>query len=317
MKLEIRLLGSFVVRVPGRIPVHFATRKEQELLAYLFLHRGRPLARETLASLLWGETTTAQSKTYLRKALWRVRSTLEKAGAPEIGDAFQSDTDWLQMDLPEGLWVDVVAFEEALSQAQHDRVEAAARRAALEKATAYYMGELLEGWYFEWCLYERERLRLRFVEALHHLIQVCEATGEFACAVAHGLQLVQQTPYSERAHRVLMRARYRAGDRWGALQQYDQCKRMLREELNIDPMAETEALYAQIQAGAPLEALVLPAPEHTRPPEDQDHNGHVPLYEMKRLEQSLRLLHEELWLEVRRLEQHEWTRSPEPRSGTS
>ena len=59
---------------------------------------------------------------------------------------------------------------------------------------------------------------------------------------------------SERAHRCLMRVRYLAGDRTGALQQYERCEAMLKDELGVRPSAQTEALYARVQAGQRLDA---------------------------------------------------------------
>jgi LuxR family maltose regulon positive regulatory protein len=48
------------------------------------------------------------------------------------------------------------------------------------------------------------------------------------------------------AHRELMRCYYRQNDRAAAIRQYQACVRVLRDELGIGPMAETENLYLQI-----------------------------------------------------------------------
>ncbi len=74
--LRICLFGKFCVRRNEQVLDGFDARKVQELFCYLLLHRDHSLPRETLASLLWPDTTTAQSKKNLRQALWQLQSAL-------------------------------------------------------------------------------------------------------------------------------------------------------------------------------------------------------------------------------------------------
>ena len=62
-------------------------------------------------------------------------------------------------------------------------------------------------------------------------------------------------PYDERVHRAIMWCRARRGDRAGAIRQYQECARVLLEELDVAPSLETAALYRAIQSGAPLPPL--------------------------------------------------------------
>src|SRR5437667_2755911 len=76
VKLCIQLFGKFCVRRDERVLDGFDARKVQELFCYLLLHRDHSLPRETLASLLWPDCTTAQSKKKLRQTLWHLQSAL-------------------------------------------------------------------------------------------------------------------------------------------------------------------------------------------------------------------------------------------------
>jgi DNA-binding SARP family transcriptional activator len=58
--------------------------------------------------------------------------------------------------------------------------------------------------------------------------------------------ILGQNPYREAALRGLMRCYYRLGDRAAAIRQYQICAKILREELGVSPMSETEELYLQI-----------------------------------------------------------------------
>ena len=75
-KLTISLFGKFSVQFGNRTIDDLEKCKVQELFSYLLLHRDRPHPRENLANLLWSDVSTAQSKSYLRKALWQLQTAL-------------------------------------------------------------------------------------------------------------------------------------------------------------------------------------------------------------------------------------------------
>ena len=103
--LSIRLFGQFSVQQGTKILEGFESRKVQELFAYLLLYRERIHSREALASLLWGECSTAQSRTYLRKTLWQLQTALEAQAGTASGALLQVMTDWVQLTMPADLWL--------------------------------------------------------------------------------------------------------------------------------------------------------------------------------------------------------------------
>jgi DNA-binding SARP family transcriptional activator len=76
-RLSVRLFGDLSIECNTRDVSSRASRKAQEIFCYLLLHRDRSHSREVVAGLLWGDTTTEHSKTYLRKALWQLQTMLE------------------------------------------------------------------------------------------------------------------------------------------------------------------------------------------------------------------------------------------------
>ncbi|HEU4391593.1 MAG TPA: BTAD domain-containing putative transcriptional regulator, partial [Blastocatellia bacterium] len=185
--LSVLLFGKFSIRYRDQVLEGLDVRKAQELLSYLLLFRGRSHSREALASLLWGDTSTAQSRKYLRKALWQLQNGLKTLGG---GDAplLLVDQEWIGLDGLSELWLDVAAFEEAYAAAgdtpghKLDPTEAG----ALEKAAALYSGDLLLGWYQDWCLYERERLQNMYLMILDKLIGYCDANRKYEAGLAYG-----------------------------------------------------------------------------------------------------------------------------------
>jgi DNA-binding SARP family transcriptional activator len=192
----VRLFGSPQVERNGK-PVAFDTRKALALIAYLAL-AGRQ-GRDRLATLLWGYADTERARGALRRTLSTVRTA--------IGDALV--TDGLSVELtPGAVDVDVHQFRELLA------------RGRLESAVSAYAGDLLDGFsvrdspdYEDWQVATRDGLRRELASALDQLSRDA-APRE---AVAHARRWLALDPLHEPAHRALMRAHARAGDRAAAL----------------------------------------------------------------------------------------------------
>ncbi len=106
--------------------------------------------------------------------------------------------------------------------------------------------------YDDWLLYERERLRTLYFADLDRLILRSRAQADLPAALSYAQLLAQRDPLHEDALRRLMTLRYEAGDRSGAIQEYERFVRRLRDELGVDPMPETVALYEAIARNARL-----------------------------------------------------------------
>ncbi len=81
-RMSIQLFGQFCIRRKEQLLGGFEAHKVQELFCYILLHRQHSLSRESLASLLWADTTTAQSKKRLRQVLWHLQSALGSQNEP-------------------------------------------------------------------------------------------------------------------------------------------------------------------------------------------------------------------------------------------
>lgn len=247
--LRFQLFGKFRVLRNSQSLEGLDSSKEQELLSYLLLHRDRSHPREALASMLWGNTSTERSRKYLRQALWHLHSafqTSELSCAPVL----LVQHDWVQLNLHQEIWLDVAVFEQAFAGSQGvsgkhlDRAGAEKLKAAVE----LYGGDLLEGWYQEWCLFERERFQNTYLLMLDKLMSYAIEHGEYEIGQGYGSRILQIDRASERTYRRLMQLQYMAGDRTGALRQYRRCEAALDEELGVKPERRTQNLYEQIRA---------------------------------------------------------------------
>src|SRR5579859_120071 len=248
--LNISLFGKFCVKRDGRVLEGFDARKVQELFCYLLLHRDHSLSREMLASVLWPETTTALSKKSLRQALWQLQSALGSQGAVLSDRILVVDPEWIQLNAQADLWLDVAALEYASNITQNiPGAELDSQKALmLQQAVQLYQGPLLEGWYNDWCILERERLQTLYLAMLDKLMGYCEVRHDYETGLQYGMRIMCYDRARERTHRCLMRLHYLNGDRAAALRQFDQCAAALEDELGVGPSKHTVALYEQIQA---------------------------------------------------------------------
>jgi len=273
VKICIQLFGKFCVRRDEQILDGFDARKVQELFCYLLLHRDHSLPREILASILWPDTTTAQSKKNLRQALWQLQSALGSQNQRLNDRIVLVEPDWVQLNSAANFWLDVAVFERTFNLVQKTPGQELDSSTAqlLQETVQLYQGPLLEGWYQDWCLLERERLQSLYLAMLDKLMRDGEVIHDYETGLLYGMRIMCYDRARERTHRRMMRLYYLLGDRAEALRQYERCAAALEEELGISPSKSTIAIYRQIQADqldepAPAPVEVDTSPEIPVPP---------------------------------------------------
>jgi DNA-binding SARP family transcriptional activator len=298
--LSVHLFGNFRVGYEGRVINGFDSRKVQELFCYLLLHRNAPRHRETLATLLWCDNPTAQSKKYLRQALWQLQSMLHTQSASGSDRLLIAETDWVQINPTIEFWLDVAVFEEAFELNQGKELDARSAQ-VLHDAVSLYKGDLLEGCYQDWCLYERERFQNMYLAMLDRLMVYCEANKEYEAGLAYGASILRCDRARERTHRQIMRLHYFANDRTAALRQYERCIAALREELGVRPTRRTQALYEQIRDD---QLDVAPQTSPTEDANSQPLNALLPevLDHLKELRAALSTLQRRIQKDIKTVE---------------
>jgi DNA-binding SARP family transcriptional activator len=242
--LRIHLFGQLHVFDDDTLVRLRAPPKVVPLWAYLLLHRSVPVARDTLAAILWPDETEAHARANLRRHLYHLQRALPPA--PPDRPWLLSDAETIRWNPTVDSWLDVAEFER-LSQADD----------CLADAVALYAGDLLEHVYDDWLFYEREHLRAMYHASLDRLILRCRSERAYPQAISYTQQFLASDPLREDVVRQLIALRYEAGDRAGALQEYERFARLLRAELAVEPMPETVALYEAVARNARLPGGIL------------------------------------------------------------
>ena len=245
------LFGRFSATSPRGDAIALRGRRIQELLGYVLVFRGSPHHREVLAESLWGEEGhIGAPKKQLRQALWQLQLALRQGrGCPPL---LKTSGEWIELGDHAELWTDVGELERAFERVRGrpaedlDEVDAARLRSVVD----LYRGDLLEGCYQNWCVYERERLKTIWLALLEKLLGHCETHGLPEEGLVYGERLLAQDAAHEPTHRRMMRLHWMAGDRVRALRQYLRCTAALRDELGVEPSLATSTLFEQIRTDA-------------------------------------------------------------------
>ncbi len=246
--VRISLLGTVRVTHPERPAENTMGHAVKALLGYLTLFRHRFHAREVLAGLFWGDSSEKRARSCLSTTLWRLRKVLEPGEIPTGAFLVATPNGEVGFNRHSNHWLDVAAFEIETKQllAKHFSKLTAEDVGKLENALTIYKGDLLEGYYKDWALRERERLRSLYLKSLNHLLRYFSHHGAYEEGLACGRKILNLDPLREEIHREMMLLYYRCGQRALALKQYEKCMETLDSELGVSPMEETQILYNQI-----------------------------------------------------------------------
>jgi DNA-binding SARP family transcriptional activator len=240
--LTLALLGRFESSLDGQPLVKFRTSRVQALLAYLsteFALGASRQQREVLMELLWPGMPPDSARTNLRQNLYYLRQTI-----PDLATA--------------------------------DGEEAVPFLLAIE----LYRDDFLADFYLpdsspfeEWAAARRSAFRRQTLDALDALASSAVQQGQLKTAEGYARRQLEIDPIGEGAYRTLMRVLTWTGRQGEALVLYEECVRLLQDELGSPPSEATIALAETIKEGklaAPAEAIVAEQGEVYSPPVSGD-----------------------------------------------
>jgi len=250
-KFTLSLFGRFELNGPAG-SVDFASKKAEGLLAFLACTAPEAQRRETLTDLLWGSHFEAQARQNLRQALYILRRILGDGSIVNDGHFVSLRNGVLDCDVPR--------FEALIRGGSHD---------ALAAATEIYKGCFLvdldfaqDAWR-DWLMRERQRLQRLALDAMVRFGELELASGSAEAAVRAAERAIAANDVREDAHRLRIRALAASGRRPDALRHYEHLVALLKQELDVEPDADTTALARELRkpAQAYSENPSLPLPD--------------------------------------------------------
>lgn len=255
---HLSLLGPFTLTGPDGQAIEIASRKNRLLLAMLASAPGRSLSRDALAGMLWADHGEEQARNSLRQALAVLRKDLKGRDT-----AFFAALDSSVTLSPDLITLDTESFQNDVRRGT---------RESLQRAIGLWRGAFLadvsvsEAELEQWLTERREHYSNRYIAAMDWLVPLLDNHARIDMA----RRLVQADNLREASHRHLMAAYLAAGERAQALRHYESVRKLLKEELGVEPSTETQELRNRIAATgngtAAMPAMPPPVAGQTQPP---------------------------------------------------
>jgi DNA-binding SARP family transcriptional activator len=214
--VHLNLIGGFRLLVRGD-PVAL-TGTGQRLVAYLAL--SGPAARAVTAGTLWPAVPEARALASLRTTIWRCNRAVDGLVVAE----------WHGIALASTVEVDVAGV--------------------LGGSSVPACSDLLPGWYDDWVVFERDRLRQRTLLAWERTAADLTGQGRFAASLDLALAAVRADPYRESARRAVIAVHLAQHNVAEAVREYHRFRAFLVDELGVEPSEDLAALV--FRGGAPV-----------------------------------------------------------------
>jgi len=249
--LEFRVLGTFEVASGAQV-LEIGSPKQRALLAMLVLNLNRVVPLDSLVEELWGERLPASASASVQSLVFRLRRGLAEISPEGAGSLRSREPGYvLEADPAQ---VDAHCFERLVAEAQRHQARGDPETAAdtLRRALDLWRGPALAD--LSDCNFaqvEATRLEETRLAATEELAEAELALGRPAQALVHLERQVAEHPLRERAWGQLMIALYRLGRQADALRAYQRVRRILADELGLEPTPWLRQLEDQILLQSP------------------------------------------------------------------
>jgi DNA-binding SARP family transcriptional activator len=237
----------------GEIAIDLGPVQQRVVLAVLLLQQNRAIAQQQVINAVWGDAEPRSAGSLVQRHISGLRQVLELSRYPiaESGQLTWTQAGYV-LAVPTG-GLDLDAFEREVEAARKARAAGDLASAAemLRSALGRWRGPLCDGLASPFLDAQRDRLEERRIGIIEERIELDLAVGDRDDLVSELRQLVSEHPFRERLHGLLMLALYRSGRRADALAAFHDARRLLGEELGIDPGAALQQLHQQILSADP------------------------------------------------------------------
>jgi DNA-binding SARP family transcriptional activator len=248
------MLGGMSFSVDGSVVKSDLGQAGRLLACYLFEFAGRMHRRERLADLFWRDAESEKARSALNTAIWRMRKVLE-LGSSGAARHLVTIGDDVMLEPSQSFRIDTHRLESAFRRVLSTESKSFTEEEALTACSAVdeYKGPFLEGHDDEWIRQERERMHCIFVRATFALMRDAAIRGQLERALDFGRRILTMDPLRESVQRDVMLLLVLNGQRADAIRMYKRLVVLLKSELDIGPLPETEQLYDDIVSGKILE----------------------------------------------------------------
>jgi len=249
--LAVNMLGPVeIIRDPTRPLASDAwtTRRSRDILCFITSRRHHRASKDTIIDTFWGETDFEVVEKNFHPTVSHIRKALNSNQPLKQNFLLYRDGDY-QLNAEYSYRIDLEEFDRLLNEGEN------ARRArdfdkcleAYERAIALYRGEFMQGSYEPWVEEQRTYYRQQYLRLLEALASVAQKTGDWSKSMLLAQRILHEDQFREDIHCLILRAQAALGNRGAVKEHYEGLKRLLQEELGVEPSAETRKLYEELR----------------------------------------------------------------------
>lgn len=248
--LTINMLGPVeILREQSRTlaPDAWTLSRALRILCYVASHQNHRATKDAIVETFWPDTRLEDidknfwpTISYIRRAL-NSNQAVKKNFIRYKESAYYFNPEFNYL-------VDTEEFERliALANGQRRQGDVEGYTAAAGKAMELYRGEFLEDIYDNWVDELRSYYQTMYFTMLKELADHHNRAREYDQSIAYCKRILNRDAYREDVHRQLMDSQANAGNRAAVREQYESLKKLLKEELGVDPLPETVATYNRL-----------------------------------------------------------------------
>jgi LuxR family maltose regulon positive regulatory protein len=248
--LTINMLGPIeVLRDPAR-PLGadaWTTRRARDILCFIASHRHRRASKDAIIDAFWGETDLDVIERNFHPTVSHIRKALNSNQPLKQNFLLYREGDY-QLNQDFSYCIDIEEFDRLLAEGEN------ARRArqfeecikAYESAIALYRGEFMQGSYDTWVDEQRIYYSKQYLQLLESLAAVAEKMKDWSRSMQLAQRILQEDPFREDIHCLLMRSYAAVGNRVAVKEQFEALRRLLVKELGVEPGTETRKTYQEL-----------------------------------------------------------------------
>ncbi|MGO4693838.1 response regulator [Paenibacillus sp. 2TAB26] len=229
----IQCFGGFEVRNSEGVPVHFRTRRAEELFAYFLCHSGRNISKWQVMDLLWPDMPEERSSSNLYNTIYLMKKILKEN---ELGMSIRKMNDGYMMETGNQMY-DALAFQRSNVSFAEGKLD----REQMEYLCALYRGPLLDGKTYLWKIPLEEAYFKQYSTMTKKLVEDDLLSNDWNQAEHRLDKYLAVYPLHEEMNQLMIDIYERQGNREKMLRLYTKYERVSREELGIEPSLDMKS----------------------------------------------------------------------------
>jgi DNA-binding SARP family transcriptional activator len=248
--LTINMLGPVeIVRDPARplSPDAWTTRRARDILCFVASRRHHRASKDLIIDTFWGETDPTVIERNFHPTVSHIRKALNSNQTLKQNLLLYRDGDYL-LNPDFAYRIDVEEFDRLVARGEATRRERQFDKCieCYQAAVDLYRGEFMQGSYDPWADEQRSYYRKQYLQLIEALASVAQKTGDWFKSIQLAQQILNDDPFREDIHCLLMRAHAALGNKSAVREQYEGLKLLLEKELGVEPVTETVNTYREL-----------------------------------------------------------------------